>query len=104
MNQTAVVVKPSLVSPKPKKPPVGRALDRIKAAGKLLESAARDGNITINLIPGESEVEAILRTISELSESEQAILKSHVDWVEAYGFHDEESSPAKALMQRSRMR
>lgn len=73
-----------------------RAVARLDAAGSLLQS---DSSICMNAEPNESRLDTIYRVISELSPSKKELLKSHVDWVEGYGFDERDTSSLKNFSQ-----
>jgi len=68
--------------------PVG--IGRLLAAGDLLEALPSAGGAGMRIAPaaGESRAQAVLRVIRSLGPEEAAKLKSHVDWIQDYGFDD----------------
>jgi hypothetical protein len=90
--------------------PVG--IGRILAAGLLMEAPASAGGmgIQIRLAAGESREQAVLRVIKGLAPAEAASLKSHVDWIQDYGFDDPshdaprgtDRTPADAMIELKR--
>ena len=65
-------------------------IGRLLAAGALLEAPPSAGGAGMRIAPapGESRAQAVLRVIRALGPEEAATLKSHVDWIQDYGFDD----------------